>query len=187
MPAAGSSPSSASRRSRSSPSTPARSSQPTASSPTRATGATRDETPASGRVPADRLTLVSPMTRLMCHRCRDSRQWRARRDSGAWEQQPVDRDHLAGDTMPGFRDAGHDRDLDGGPASRTTSRSRSSPSTPLRRLPDSSREACSGGSPVARLGGWPVLRRSGGGSSTTCWRLARIPPRRRSSAARGVS
>ncbi len=79
-------------RSRSSPSTPARSSRPTASSPTAATGATNDETPADGRGPKRQLTLirasVSPMSRLMCRPCRDSRQWRARRDSNPRPSDP---------------------------------------------------------------------------------------------------
>ena len=64
-PAAGSSPSSTSGRSRSSISAPARSSRPISSNPTRATGATNEKTPVDGRGQGYR-------ARRRCHRCRDS-------------------------------------------------------------------------------------------------------------------
>ena len=54
--------------------------------PTRATGATNEETPADGRGPRFRAKRLSPMSRLMCHTCRDSRQWRARREANARDQ-----------------------------------------------------------------------------------------------------
>ena len=66
--------SSTSGRSPSSPLTPARSSRPTGSNPTGGYWRNQRRDPADGRGRCrTRLTPVSPMTRLMCRRCRDAR------------------------------------------------------------------------------------------------------------------